>query len=244
MARKLSVAPERQESCGPGQQRLGAKCGKCGREHCGVPGDRPRPWQRQPPRHVTDIPPGSQSAARRARITTVRRNSVSPAHPAPTRRRRDSSPVTCVPAVTLSDQWEPPTSPAAQVRGTEWAEDTHGDVQGCELTRQPSPPLGGGEALSVSRSHRSWYLGHLSRGGDPGKGNACSRFTGAGRGRGAGRRRACGAPGVGTERCLCPQVSVPPASTRPMASSRASRAPAGPTSPRWGGRSASRAAGA
>uniref|UniRef100_A0A669QH80 Signal peptide, CUB and EGF-like domain-containing protein 3 n=1 Tax=Phasianus colchicus TaxID=9054 RepID=A0A669QH80_PHACC len=28
VARKLSVAPERQESCGPGQQRLGTKCGK------------------------------------------------------------------------------------------------------------------------------------------------------------------------------------------------------------------------
>jgi len=35
VARKLSVAPERQESCGPGQQRLG---GKCGKEHRGVPG--------------------------------------------------------------------------------------------------------------------------------------------------------------------------------------------------------------
>ncbi|PKU28049.1 signal cub and egf-like domain-containing protein 3 [Limosa lapponica baueri] len=33
VARKLSVAPERQESCGPGQQRLG---GKCGKEHHGV----------------------------------------------------------------------------------------------------------------------------------------------------------------------------------------------------------------
>uniref|UniRef100_A0A8B9I7E4 Signal peptide, CUB and EGF-like domain-containing protein 3 n=1 Tax=Anser brachyrhynchus TaxID=132585 RepID=A0A8B9I7E4_9AVES len=29
VARKLSVAPERQESCGPGQQRLGTKCGQC-----------------------------------------------------------------------------------------------------------------------------------------------------------------------------------------------------------------------
>lgn len=45
VARKLSVAPERQESCGPGQQRLGTKCGKCGKEHCRVPGDRLRPWQ-------------------------------------------------------------------------------------------------------------------------------------------------------------------------------------------------------
>ncbi|KAJ6659854.1 hypothetical protein lerEdw1_018310 [Lerista edwardsae] len=29
LARKLSMAPERQESCGPGQQRLGAKCVSC-----------------------------------------------------------------------------------------------------------------------------------------------------------------------------------------------------------------------
>lgn len=38
VARKLSVAPERQESCGPGQQRLGAKCGECGREPRGCRG--------------------------------------------------------------------------------------------------------------------------------------------------------------------------------------------------------------
>lgn len=36
VARKLSVAPERQESCGPGQQRLASKCGK---ERGGVQGD-------------------------------------------------------------------------------------------------------------------------------------------------------------------------------------------------------------
>lgn len=28
VARKLSMSPESQESCGPGQQRLGSKCGK------------------------------------------------------------------------------------------------------------------------------------------------------------------------------------------------------------------------
>lgn len=96
VARKLSVAPERQESCGPGQQRLASKCGK---ERGGVtrgPGG-------DSPHSITNIPPGSQSAARREPITTGRRSSACPAPPAPTRRRRGSSPVTCVPAATSSD---------------------------------------------------------------------------------------------------------------------------------------------
>lgn len=38
VARKLSLSPERQESCGPGQQRLGSKCGKEG-------GKRKHLWQ-------------------------------------------------------------------------------------------------------------------------------------------------------------------------------------------------------
>lgn len=46
-----------------------------------------------------------------------RRSSVSPVPPAPTRRRKGSSLVTCVPAVMRLDQWELPTLPAAQVRG-------------------------------------------------------------------------------------------------------------------------------
>lgn len=56
VARKLSVAPERQESCGPGQQRLGTKCGKgaprgagVGAGVCPPRGDIPLPCRSPPP---------------------------------------------------------------------------------------------------------------------------------------------------------------------------------------------------
>lgn len=125
VARKLSVAPERQESCGPGQQRLASKCGKeCGGVTRGPGGDSPH--------SITDVPPGSQSAARREPITTGRRSSACPAPLAPTRRRRGSSPVTCVPAATPSDPQEPPTSLAAPVRRAQGGLEAHsGGVQDC-----------------------------------------------------------------------------------------------------------------
>lgn len=144
VARKLSVAPERQESCGPGQQRLASKCGK--EERGGVtrgPGGGSA-------RSITDVPPGSQSAARREPITTGRRSSACPAHPAPTRRGRASSPVTCVPAATPSDPSEPPTSPAAPVRGAQPGLEAHsGDVQGCKLNQESLEHPQGSQELLV-----------------------------------------------------------------------------------------------
>uniref|UniRef100_A0A8D2KZ76 Signal peptide, CUB and EGF-like domain-containing protein 3 n=1 Tax=Varanus komodoensis TaxID=61221 RepID=A0A8D2KZ76_VARKO len=41
VARKLSMTPERQESCGPGQQRLGSKCGQCPPGQYSVDGFKP-----------------------------------------------------------------------------------------------------------------------------------------------------------------------------------------------------------
>ena len=49
VARKLSVAPERQESCGPGQQRLGTKCGKGAVQGAGMGTDVSPPIGDSPP---------------------------------------------------------------------------------------------------------------------------------------------------------------------------------------------------
>lgn len=127
VARKLSVAPERQESCGPGQQRLGTKCGKGAVQGAGMGTDVSPPHWGQPPGMPLTSSPGSQLAARREPITTGRRSSASPAPLAPTRRRKGSSPVTCVPAAMRSAPWEPPTSLAAQVGGCagDWGGDIH-----------------------------------------------------------------------------------------------------------------------
>lgn len=56
VARKLSVAPERQESCGPGQQRLGTKCGKAAVQGPGMGADVSPPLGTAP-RHATDLQP-------------------------------------------------------------------------------------------------------------------------------------------------------------------------------------------
>lgn len=153
VARKLSVAPERQESCGPGQQRLGTKCGKGAPRGAGEGAGMCVcvPPQGYPPAVPLTSTPGSQLAARREPITTGRRSSASPAPRAPTRRRRGSSPATCVPAATPSAPWEPPTSPAARVRG-------HGGGSGVSAWGHPHP------AISVPPSRRWKSPGHP---GDP-----------------------------------------------------------------------------
>ncbi|XP_064354328.1 signal peptide, CUB and EGF-like domain-containing protein 3 isoform X8 [Dromaius novaehollandiae] len=128
VARKLGAAPERQESCGPGQQRLAAKCAArreritTARRSSACPA-RPAPTRRRKASsRATCVPGATPSAPWEPPTSRAARVSVPPASTLPTA----SSPASRVPAA--------PTSPR---RGGRCASPAAGGS--APSTREPSP---------------------------------------------------------------------------------------------------------
>lgn len=244
VARKLSVAPERQESCGPGQQRLGTKCGKGAPRGAGEGAGMCPPPQGISPCRAAHLHPWLSVSCSQG---TYYHGQTEQCVPCPSGTYQEKEGQLSCDLCPRSDAFGPVG--ATNITGCTgkgarrgFGGERPGDIptlrSQCPAT---SPRPEGEKALGTPETPRSspfWSRGEALRGAPP----LAPIFSGLPSlaGQGAGR----GAPvGAGCQQCLCPQVSAPPASTPPTASSPASRAPAAPTSPRWGVRSASPAAG-
>lgn len=245
VARKLSVAPERQESCGPGQQRLGTKCGKGAPRGAGEGAG------------MCVSPPPGISPCRAAHLHpwlsvscsqgTYYHGQTEQCVPCPSGTYQEKEGQLSCDLCPRSDAFGPVG--ATNITGCTGKGARRGFRGEC-LGTSPPCDLSALPPVPVQKVEKPWAprrppgVPRFAAGEKllAGPHHSAPIFSGllSLAGRGAGH----GAPlGAGCQRCLCPQVSAPPASTPPTASSPASRAPAAPTSPRWGGRSASPAAG-